>query len=309
MKQWQGSSGGILFPAWFIILLALALTGSSPALSGPVQQEDPGSSAPVSAENDPFVSRLSFHYEEKDAAAGNPDRGQEAGDDDCIGGKENGPRPKVAIIIDDMGYQRGTGNALLDLDLDLTFSFLPHGPFTTELAQRARDLGRGVLVHMPMEARDPAWDPGPGTLYLADSPEVRLRNTEEDLDQVPYAIGVNNHMGSRFTESRDAMQQFLELVKERNLFFVDSETSSRSIAMETARSMGIKTARRNVFLDNVKTREDICHQIRLLVRKAEKRGWAIGIGHPNEETLQALLHCREMLLQEVVIVNVRELVE
>ncbi len=217
-------------------------------------------------------------------------------------------KPRIAIIIDDMGYHRQTGNALLDLDLNLTYAFLPYGPFTPDLEQRAWNRGRDILVHMPMEARDPAWDPGPGALYLADPPEARARLVAENLLRVPHAIGSNNHMGSRFTEDREAMDQFLSLLARRGLFFVDSITSSKSVGVESARAMGIRTAGRQVFLDNVQTREDICRQLRLLVKKAFARGWAIGIGHPNEATLTALTRCRSDLLDRVRVVGVRELV-
>lgn len=216
--------------------------------------------------------------------------------------------PSIAIIIDDMGYHRQRGEELLELDLNLTFSFLPHAPFTDVQAERAHQLGRDILVHMPMEPRDPKWDPGEGALFIDDPEEVIDRKVRENLAAVPYAIGVNNHMGSRFTADSRAMQMVLTLLQEQDLFFVDSVTTSGSRGTVEARKLGIKSASRHVFLDNVQTREDICRQLRKLVAYAGKHGRAIGIGHPNQATINALQACREMLMKQVRIVGIREMV-
>jgi len=216
--------------------------------------------------------------------------------------------PRVAIIIDDMGHHRQLGAALLALEMNLTFSFLPHAPFSREQGEQAWRQGHDVLVHMPMEPLDPAWDPGPGTLYLADPVEQLSRKVAQNLAFVPHAVGINNHMGSRFTADEAAMQRFFKLLAGQNLLFVDSLTSPASVAMATARAMGFKSARRHVFLDNVQTEEEICRQLERLIREASTRGWAIGIGHPNEATLTALTSCREMLQSQVRLVGIRELV-
>jgi polysaccharide deacetylase 2 family uncharacterized protein YibQ len=229
-------------------------------------------------------------------------------DDGCSPAPVGGELPKVAIIIDDMGHHRDLGAELLALEMDLTFSFLPHAPFTREQGEQARQMGRDTLVHMPMEALDPAWDPGPGTLYLADPlPEV-ARKVAQNLSFVPQAVGLNNHMGSRYTEDQAAMRQFFALLGGQDLLFIDSETSPRSVAKETARQMGLRAGSRQVFLDNVRSQEDICRQLKALVREAKKKGSAIGIGHPNRETLAALTRCRHMLQQQVQVVGVSDLV-
>jgi len=307
-----GSLSRTLVTLWSALLIISAPAGTawaSPAVN--VAEPEPAAAEAVvsPAHKDLLAGEQLFPFEE--IKNGNGDEQGEkpgSGPEDCIVDSKGEQVPRIAIIIDDMGYHQRIGNDLLDLDLNLTYSFLPHGPFTAELAERARQQGHDILVHMPMEARDPVWNPGPGTLYLADPLAIRTRNAEKDLSLVPYAVGVNNHMGSRFTEDREAMHQFLDLLKQRNLFFIDSVTSSQSVGMETARAMGIKTAHRHVFLDNIKTQEDICHQLKLLVHKAAKQGWAIGIGHPNEATLTALTRCRAMLRDQVRIVNIRELV-
>lgn len=228
--------------------------------------------------------------------------------DGCAAPDKGKELPRVAIIIDDMGYHRKLGESLLALEMNLTFSFLPHAPFSREQGEQAWQQGHDILVHMPMEPLDPAWDPGPGTLYLADPLEEVARKVAQNLSSVPHALGINNHMGSRYTGDERAMRQFFKLLAGQDLLFVDSGTSSASVAMETARAMGFKSARRNVFLDNVQNQEGICRQLKLLVTEARKRGWAIGIGHPNEATLAALTSCREMLQGQVRLVGIHELV-
>ncbi len=240
------------------------------------------------------------------------DAGLDAGEEVPACGTGSVPeagKPKIAIIIDDMGYHQQIGNSLLALDMNLTFSFLPKAPFTLEQEEQAWQQGRDILVHMPMEARDSAWDPGPGALYLKFSPEKIRSTVVENLAAVPHAIGSNNHMGSRFTENRQAMHEVLSVLKQRGLFFIDSYTTAQSTGLDEAGKMGIPTARRHVFLDNVQEQDKICRQLEQLVALAKKNGWAIGIGHPNQATLKALTRCREHLLKNVDIVSVHTLVK
>lgn len=218
-------------------------------------------------------------------------------------------RPKIAIIIDDMGYHQQIGQRLLALDMNLTFSFLPGAPFTGEQEGQAWQKGSDILLHMPMEARDPSWNPGPGALYVRFSPEEIRKTTAANLAAVPHAIGSNNHMGSRFTENRAAMHEMLTVLKRYNVFFIDSYTTAQSTGMDEAGKMGIPTARRHVFLDNVHDQEKICKQLEQLVALAKTQGWAIGIGHPNQATLKALTFCRKQLLEKVEVVGVHSLVQ
>ncbi len=218
-------------------------------------------------------------------------------------------KPRVAIIIDDMGYRRKVGNRLINMDLNLTFSFLPEGPFTGNLSQKAGQLGKDILLHLPLEPSDPTWNLGPGGIYLSMNRNNMRSIFVQDLDAVPMAIGVNNHMGSRFTENEQAMKYLLSLIRQNNLFFVDSITSSKSLGFELARNMGIKTAERNVFLDNDPDREKIEKQIKSLLTLAKKRGHAIGIGHPNPETFEALKSMEKEIKENVNIVGVSKLVK
>ena len=217
--------------------------------------------------------------------------------------------PKVAIIIDDMGYHPDEGRGLIALDLFLSFSFLPHAPFTPELEEMTYQKGNPILLHLPLEPRSAAWDPGPGALYLDDDSETRKQKFHENLQHVPHATGVNNHMGSLFTESRPAMEELAELIGEQQLFFIDSFTTSASMGMESARKKRVPTSRRHVFLDNVQEKEAICLQIEKLAALAEHQGSAIGIGHPYPETLSALQSCGHEVLGRVRVVGIDELVE
>ncbi len=215
--------------------------------------------------------------------------------------------PMVAIIIDDMGYHKKICNALLVLPINLTFSFLPGAPFTPELEEKAFQSGRVVMLHQPMEPKGKEWDPGPGAFLTGQSKEEQKKLFDENLQVVPHAVGVNNHMGSLYTENREAMDSFMLLVRKEGLFFIDSFTTAKSQGLLAAREAGVPTARRHVFLDNVHSQDEVCNQLQKLVKSAEKKGWAIGIGHPNEATLAALTNCREKLLKRVRLVSAQEL--
>lgn len=217
-------------------------------------------------------------------------------------------KPRVAIIIDDLGYRQDIGAALLDMDMEITFSFLPFAPNTVNQARQAALRKRDVLLHLPMQASDPKWDPGPGTLTVDMGREDIRRVFNGDLAAVPHAIGVNNHMGSLFTTNRQTMGNLLEILRERGLFFVDSVTSPESIGASLAVAMGIKTARRHVFLDNDQDREKIREQFASLVKIAEKHGWAVGIGHPHPATIEGLQEFNHLYGNRVDTVGISSLV-
>lgn len=218
-------------------------------------------------------------------------------------------KPKVAIIIDDLGYHYQLGRDLLALELELSFSFLPHAPYTRSLAREAYQQGRTILLHLPLEPRDRQQDPGPGALYTAGSKADYRRQLEANLLAVPHATGINNHMGSLFTENHRAMGQLLQLVKEQELYFIDSYTSPSSVGLLMAKTHQVATARRQLFLDNLQQPEHICAQLASLVRLAGVHGWAIGIGHPYPETYEALSSCGAGTLLSVDLVGVDKLVE
>jgi len=216
-------------------------------------------------------------------------------------------KPLVAIIIDDMGYRKAVGERFLELDMELSFSFLPFGPHTKDLSQKAGQLGKDILLHLPMEPNDLKSDPGLGALMVSMNKKTIQKIFKKDLAEVPMAIGVNNHMGSRFTSSPKAMRIVLEQIRAEGLFFLDSLTTSKSVGFSMAGAMGIKTIKRDVFLDNNLNKKKIINQLESLVKIAEKHGQAIGIGHPNRETLDAVIEFGNRLKSRVSLVGVHEI--
>ena len=195
----------------------------------------------------------------------------------------------VAIIVDDLGADLGMMQDFLDLQLNLTVAVLPNVPHARAVAELAHAAGREVLLHIPMEPRDyPAVDPGEQALMVDLSREEVQHRLRGYLQTVPWVVGANNHMGSRFTESREGMQGVLQLLKDQGLFFVDSLTTADSVAIAEAERMAIAHTQRDLFLDNDLSEEAIRRQIRKLIRIAKEKGSAIGICHPHNATVAAL---------------------
>jgi len=196
--------------------------------------------------------------------------------------------PKLSIIIDDVGYNTRRIEPFLRLGIPITFSILPHLRYSRKLAETVQAEGHEVMLHQPMQPYSSSFDPGPGALYLKQQTEEMYRIVEENLASFAHAVGVNNHMGSQFTESEEKMAAVLKLFKNKGLFFVDSVTTSNSVAFNTARKLHMTTAFRNVFIDNQREKSYICSQLVKLRKHALKYGHAIGIGHPRPETVGAL---------------------
>lgn len=194
--------------------------------------------------------------------------------------------PAIAIIIDDLGNQWRHSKRTLDLPGEITLAILPFSPFGTRLAALAEHQGREVILHAPMEPlAHPAWRDG----LRRDMSEAELRHALlQMLEALPTVRGVNNHMGSALTQERVAMGWVMEELAPRDLYFIDSRTSPSSQALASARDRTIPSARRDVFLDNVRSPAAIRRQFDLLIRLAHQRGRAIAIGHPYPETLAFL---------------------
>jgi len=211
--------------------------------------------------------------------------------------------PKVAIIVDDGGYGGIITDRILALNPALTIAVLPFTPVARDTARRAAERGFEVMMHMPMEPANMT-----GRLTTKMSREEIVGRTKAALDQIPQAVGANNHIGSVFTANEAAIKIFLEAIKERRLFFIDSRTTSQSRAYETARKMGIPTAMRDVFLDNEQRPDYIIGQFNHLIAVAKERGAAIGICHFRSATVPVLT---EMLTQldrnGIALVHVSEL--
>lgn len=200
---------------------------------------------------------------------------------------------RIAIVIDDLGQSKKIAMDFLNLDAHLSFSVFPFAPHSREFAREASKQGRDVLLHLPMEPKGyPMQDPGRGRLLTTMGKRQLLSQLEKDLSAVPYVKGVNNHMGSKFTEDPELMQLVLEDIQRKGLFFLDSRTTPKTVGFRVAQELGVKTGQRNVFLDNERDVSKIKARIFELIALSQKNGGAIGIGHPHPETVQAI---REVL--------------
>lgn len=195
----------------------------------------------------------------------------------------------IAIIVDDMGNSKHEADLLLEIDVPITFSIIPGLAHVREVAEAAHQKNREIMVHIPMEPKGVQIKPfEKNGLLLEMSDEEILKRLRGYIDSVPYAAGANNHMGSRFTEDRAKMRTVLNVLKDKNMFFIDSKTTPASVGDRLAREMGIRAASRNVFLDNEQDIGAIKAQIEKLAVMAKKTGGAIGICHPHKSTIQAL---------------------
>ncbi len=197
--------------------------------------------------------------------------------------------PAIGIIIDDLGYSRHVGLRALALPGPIAYSVLPHTPTARMLAEKAHELGKDVLLHLPMEAMNDNRALGVGAIVTKMSREEVLRTVIDNLASVPHAIGVNNHMGSLLTAQRQPMQWVMEALRGRgNLIYVDSRTTSRTVASVAAHEERLPFLSRDVFLDNERGKDYARRQLHELLTRARREGHALAIGHPREDTLSVL---------------------
>jgi uncharacterized protein len=221
----------------------------------------------------------------------------------------SGPLPKVAIIIDDLGYDIQMAQKFIDLDVVLTFSMLPHSPFGETIARAIHKKGVEIMLHLPMEPDEyPTVDPGPGTLLTSMPPDDLITQLEKNLDAVPFIKGVNNHMGSKMTASSTQMYQIFSILKKKGLFYIDSRTTPNSLCKPSARLLQIPFAQRDIFLDHLHEAAFIRKQIAQLVLIAQHRGVAVGIAHPNLEMYDMLHQMLPALKEKVRFVKASEVV-
>jgi hypothetical protein len=217
---------------------------------------------------------------------------------------------RVAIVIDDLGYDGKLARQFLKIEAPLSFSVLPHGPFSKDIARRIHQAGHDLLLHLPMEPKGyPQVNPGAGALLTAMNDEELVRALQESLDSIPSIRGVNNHMGSKFCEYEQKLRPVMQELKNRGLFFLDSRTTSKTRAHRMAQQFNIPSAERNVFLDNIQDAQAIRGQLKRLVQLARLKGEAIGIAHPHKVTLKVLREDIPKLSKEgVEVVPVSQLV-
>ncbi len=192
----------------------------------------------------------------------------------------------IVLIIDDLGFDGQPLDKLMALDPNLNCSILPNGTRASEFAERLHARGFEVLCHLPMQpiGREA---PGRNAILTSMNNEEIARLTRENVEAIPYARGVNNHMGSLATSDRRVMTSVIGALPP-GMYFVDSRTAGGSIAAQVAREMNVRTATRNVFLDDVATEASVRKQLAALATAAETHGTAIGIGHPHPVTLRVL---------------------
>ncbi len=216
--------------------------------------------------------------------------------------------PMMAILIDDMGYDAGIDRKFIDIQAPLSFAFLPFAPNTERLARYARQRGKDILVHIPMEPENKRLNPGPGVLTLDMDFDSLLESLKRDLAAVPGAVGANNHMGSRFTADQRAMETVLAYLKVRGFFFLDSRTTKHTVAFDVARRLGLPCAQRSVFLDHTLSERAVRHEIRRGLRLAEEQGSVVVIGHPSRLTYRVLYREIPLIRKKVQLVPVHRVV-
>ncbi|MCV4285847.1 divergent polysaccharide deacetylase family protein [Pseudomonas capsici] len=199
------------------------------------------------------------------------------------GEKARPPAIYLSLIIDDLGQNPARDSRTLALPGPVTLAIMPDTPHASEFARQAHAAGKTVMLHMPMDpATGPyAWHPG---LPL---PELESR-LNAALLKVPYAAGINNHMGSRMTSEPVAMAWLMEELQRRHMFFVDSRTSAKTVAAAAAQRIGLASVSRDVFLDDERTAEAITRQLQIAIKLAHKQGSVVIIGHPYPVTLDVL---------------------
>jgi uncharacterized protein len=199
-------------------------------------------------------------------------------------------RGQVALIMDDMGNNPDALEALLGLKEPVTISVLPYSRFAAETARTAHDNNLEVLVHVPLESLNnhDAKEDSQGLILASMSSGEIVQAVEDAVARVPYADGVNNHMGSKFTADRALMRTLLEPLKRKGLFFVDSRTTAQTVGYGEALRLGVPSVERDVFLDADADRSLIKSRLIELFRAARKKGRAVGICHPFPETIRVL---------------------
>ncbi|MBR9825407.1 MAG: divergent polysaccharide deacetylase family protein [Alphaproteobacteria bacterium] len=195
--------------------------------------------------------------------------------------------PIIALVIDDLGFDLDVAQRVAALEVPLTMAILPYASGAAETAHHASIQGHDVIVHLPMEPLGLA-DPGPNALQLALSDSDIAARARWALARVPGAVGLNNHMGSRFTQDPRAMRVALNAVRDEIPLYLDSMTTGDSRGAAVARGLGLIALERDIFLDHVVDPTVIASRLEDAERLAELRGWSIAIGHPHDATLEAL---------------------
>lgn len=199
-----------------------------------------------------------------------------------------GNRPQVAVVIDDLGLDRARTAEVIRLHGPLTLSFMTYASELAQQTDAAHEAGHELFLHVPMEAVDQRADPGPHGLFTSQSRAEILDRLRWGLGRFEGFVGINNHMGSKFTSDLHSMAPVMEELRARGLVFLDSRTSSTSTGIRLAISYGVPHVARDVFLDDDQKSSAIAGQLARVERVARQHGSAIAIGHPHDATIMAL---------------------
>ncbi|TKI04016.1 divergent polysaccharide deacetylase family protein [Martelella alba] len=208
---------------------------------------------------------------------------------------------KLAIVIDDFGYRPHEENQVLAMPTAISIAVLPNAPYATEMARKAHAQGRQILIHLPMEplSKQPLER---DTLRPDMSQEEIARIVREAVNHVPYAVGLNNHMGSAMTSSLSGMRNVMQVLSHYPFYFLDSMTIGDSQSRQAAAGTGVRVIKRDVFLDDTANEADIRRQFNRAVALARRRGSAIAIGHPHPNTVKVLQQMLRQLPPDIELV-------
>jgi polysaccharide deacetylase 2 family uncharacterized protein YibQ len=195
--------------------------------------------------------------------------------------------PKIAIVMDDMGASKKKALEVLKINGSITLSILPHQTYSVWTAKEGNRLGHDIILHMPMEASR-SLRLGKGGLFTWMSDQEIADTISDNIKSVPHIKGASNHMGSAFTTDKRSMSAVISELKKQRLFFLDSKTSTKTVAYDTAITSGVKVLQRDVFLDDNNDPAAIEVQWNRLMKIAKKKGYAIALAHPRKNTLEFL---------------------
>jgi polysaccharide deacetylase 2 family uncharacterized protein YibQ len=209
---------------------------------------------------------------------------------------------KLAIVIDDFGYRPQTENQVIAMPAAVTVAVLPNAPHAKEMATKAHNAGHEVLIHLPMAPLSK--QPLEKDTLRPDMSSAEIERIISDaVSKVPYATGLNNHMGSAMTSSLFGMQKVMQVLGHYDLYFLDSMTIGNSQAMRAASGTGVKVIKRKVFLDDTQNESDIRFQFNRAVDQARRSGSAIAIGHPHPTTVRVLQQMLYNLPADITLVR------
>lgn len=214
---------------------------------------------------------------------------------------------KLAIVIDDFGYRKHNEEQIISISSNITIAVLPNSPNAKKIATLAHEHGNDVIIHLPMAPMGK--QPLEKDTLFPDMNENQIQDIIHNaVEQVPYAIGINNHMGSLMTSNLKGMEYVMKAMSNYSMFFLDSKTIAKTQIEKAASNYNIPVVKRDIFLDDERKESAIAHQFDLAVQVARKNGSAIAIGHPHPETINVLRNKLANLPADVELTKVSHLI-